>query len=314
MPDGAPAGELPVQFNVGESRFFGDDTTAADGTLRRSPMSAGRYELRARDRLGCGLAQPATRSRGRTATARSRTRGSRSARSTSHRVPRVRRRSACPRRGRSSSAHPASLQLDQVVGEALPEVGIGVTIACVKPRLRRSAITATTLSGARRVERRCRLVEQQHLRLGAQRARDRDALGFAAGQPRREPRDGTRHADEPAASHAPSFRRPLARRPARCAATASRCRAPTGAGTGGSPGTPSRCAVAARSRAVATRHARARRGSRSATGLTVPVSWRSSWLHMRSKVLLPLPLRPMITVVLPGTRSRSRPENSTRPP
>jgi len=47
-PEGAPAGALPVQLNVDSSQVTGDDVTAADGTLRRSPIAAGRYELRAR--------------------------------------------------------------------------------------------------------------------------------------------------------------------------------------------------------------------------------------------------------------------------
>ena len=149
------------------------------------------------------------------------------------------------------------------------------------------------------VERAERLVEQQHLRLADQRARQRHALALAARQLRRPAL-----ADARPAAPAPAARRRGARaRPrAPCAPSAHRrrCRACSCAGTARSPGT--RCSPAARRAGGATRPRR-RSGCAPAVGSVKPPI-------MRRQVVLPEPEGPSRVKNSPAAIVRSTPSTA----
>ena len=129
----------------------------------------------------------------------------------------------------------------------------------LQPRLQRFQLEARLLAQLA-VERRERLVEQQHLRPLGERACERDALALPAGQLVRPCARRNRTAAPAPASRRPARRsRPSAGRPA--AARTPHCRRPSGAETARSSGTSCSPAAdrAARRQGLLPRAARARR-------------------------------------------------------
>ena len=120
---------------------------------------------------------------------------------------------------------------------------------------RRRVGAASSPSSLRRagIERRGRLVEQQQRRIDGQRARDRDALRFAARQLARQRRGAM--ADAELLEQRSRARLGLRPRPraARGPARGRRCRAPTDARRGSGTGTPCRLSGAARAASAADR-------------------------------------------------------------
>ena len=102
------------------------------------------------------------------------------------------------------------------------------------------------LGAALRIERRGRLVHQQHRRIDRERARDRDALRLAARQLARQRRGAMLDAERAQQLAARARARPPARRRARAPARGRRSRSRTGARRGNETGTPCRPCAAAR--------------------------------------------------------------------
>ena len=159
----------------------------------------------------------------------------------------------------------------------------------------------------RDVERRDRLVEDQHARLGRQRAGDRDPLALAARQrARQRARSGARRGRpaRPARARAPRALPRPSRRGAAAAPRRSRRRR-SGAGRGSSTGPGRRSAPRRR----ALRRSRAERGGRRAVAAagarSCPPSARSSPTIILATVVLPEPDSPTIASEPPAATPRT---------